>query len=387
MKRRPDFHTDITRREALGGLAALPLMGGMPARLQGPAHGQVVRERDPENLEYPFETLKSYITPNEEFYVRSHFKVPTLEVGSWRLEVGGAVATPLNLTFDDLVKLPAKTVTATLECAGNSRVFLAPTVSGAQWELGAVSNAEWTGVPLSAVLEKAGVSAGTVEVILVGADTGLIKTDPKPPNAIHFARSIPIAKAMAPEVLLAYKMNGETLPLSHGFPVRALVPGWYGVASVKWLTRIVAAKTPFSGHFQTVDYAYWEERDGIPNRVMITEMLVKAEISRPTVHELLKPSTKYLVTGAAWTSTGDIAKVEVSADGGASWADARLTGESKPFTWRLWEFEWTTPATSGKHTLMSRATDSSGRTQPMTRDANRANYLINHVLPIDVIVR
>jgi DMSO/TMAO reductase YedYZ molybdopterin-dependent catalytic subunit len=181
--------TDLSRREALGGLAALPFMGVLPAALgQQTGHGLVMREREPENLEYPFETLKSYITPNEEFYVRSHFKVPSMDVGTWKLGVEGAVSTPLSLSYEDLLKLPSKTVAATLECAGNSRVFLAPTARGALWELGAVSNAEWVGVPLSALLEKAGVKSDAVDVVLVGADTGLIKDEPKPPTAINFAR-------------------------------------------------------------------------------------------------------------------------------------------------------------------------------------------------------
>ncbi len=381
---------DISRRGLLGGMAFAPLLtvtehAAAFRGLQGP--GLVIREKDPENLEYPFETLDSYITPNEQFFVRSHFKVPAMDATTWKLAVEGSVSSPLSLSLDDLKAMPSQTVPVTLECAGNSRVFLSPAVTGAQWELGAVSNAEWTGVPLAAVLERAGVKSEAVEVILEGADAGAIKADPKPPDAFHFARSVPISKVKEQNILLAYAMNGAPLPASHGFPLRAIVPGWYGVASVKWLTKIIAADKPFSGHFQTVDYAYWERREGLPSRIMITELLVKSEISKPQMHEVVRAGKEYRVSGAAWTSGGEIANVQVSVDGGSTWADAKLIGKSTPHTWRLWEFGWKAPSTSGKVTLMSKATDSMGRVQPMTRDADRVNYMINHVLPIEVIVR
>jgi DMSO/TMAO reductase YedYZ molybdopterin-dependent catalytic subunit len=282
--------------------------------------------------------------------------------------------------------MPARTLPVTLECAGNSRVFLTPTAAGAQWELGAVSNAEWTGVPLSAILDRAGIKPGAVDIVLEGADSGLLKTEPKPPDAVHFARSLPLAKAQQSDVILAYKMNGENLPVSHGFPLRAVVPGWYGVASVKWLSRIVVTDQPFHGHYQTIDYAYWDRRNGLPTRIPVTEMQVKAAISQPSMHEVIPAGRGYRIHGAAWTSGGQIMQVEVSTDGGQTWSAAKLLGKSVPNAWRMWEYNWRVPTQAGRTTVMARATDSQGRTQPMKRDPDRQNYMISHVLPIDVDV-
>ena len=175
---------------------------------------------------------------------------------------------------------------------GNSRIFLSPKVGGLQWELGAVSTAEWTGVPLAAVLKRAGVKAGATEVVLEGADNGAITKEPVSPGKIHYARSLPLAKALMPEVILAYKMNSEPLPLSHGFPLRAIVPGWYGMASVKWLTRVVLTDTTFRGYFQTSDYSFWEQRDELPIQLLpVSEVEVKAEIARPALHEIIAADT------------------------------------------------------------------------------------------------
>src|SRR5262249_36976692 len=169
--------------------------------------GLVLRQRQPENLEFPFNTLGGFITPNESFYIRNHFAVPKIDLKTWKLKVEGAVKTSLGLSLDDLLKLESKTRAVTLECAGNSRGFLVPKENGVLWELGAVSTAKWRGVPLAAVLEKAGVKQGAVDVVLVGADSGAV-ADPKSPGAINFARSLPLEKARKDSVLLAYEMNG-----------------------------------------------------------------------------------------------------------------------------------------------------------------------------------
>ena len=351
------------------------------------APGMIIREKMPENLEFPFSTLDTLVTPNDRFYVRSHFAVPTLDATTWRLRVEGAVKNPLELTLADLMQMPSRTTPATLECAGNGRVFLAPTAKGAQWELGAVSNAEWTGVPLGAVLKRAGVLPGAVEVVLEGADSGEIKDPPKPTGPIHFARSLPLAQANRPEVLLAYRMNGAELPAAHGFPLRGVVPGWYGVASVKWLTRLVVTDRPFQGHFQSVDYAIWERPNGLPTRTPITEMQVKSQIARPDMREAVAAGSVYRVHGAAWTGDSEITRVEISSDGGMNWQPTKLLGKSTRFTWRFWEMQWNIPTTPGRYTLLSRATDGHGRTQPLLRQPDAENYLIHHSLPIDVDVR
>jgi DMSO/TMAO reductase YedYZ molybdopterin-dependent catalytic subunit len=350
--------------------------------------GLIVRERNPENLEFPFSALNSFVTSKEEFFVRSHFGVPKLDLDAWRLAIEGCVKEPYEIGYDELLRMPARSVTMTLECAGNSRIFLSPKVGGLQWELGAVSTAEWTGVPLAAVLKRAGVKAGATEVVLEGADSGAITKEPVSPGKIHYARSLPLAKALMPEVILAYKMNNEPLPLSHGFPLRAVVPGWYGMASVKWLTRVVVTDTTFRGYFQTSDYSFWERRDELPIQLLpVSEIEVKAEIARPALHEIIPTDAIYRVYGAAWTGESEISQVDMSTDGGDHWEPAQLLGESVPYAWRFWEYYWRTPAQPGIHTLMARATDARGSVQPMQRDAHRGSYMISHVQPIEVEVR
>src|SRR3954467_386862 len=198
--------------------------------------GLIIRQKEPKNLEAPFDRIDSYLTPAELFYIRSHFPTPDLGRASYKLRIDGAVTGPFDLSYDDLRSMPSETRVATLEGAGNSRGFLVPQVPGAQWELGAVSNAEWTGVPLRALLERAGLADDACEIVLEGADRGTPKEEPMPPVPISYAWSLSRAKALRSEVLIAYQMNGRDLPRDHGFPVRAIVPGHYGMASVKWLT-------------------------------------------------------------------------------------------------------------------------------------------------------
>jgi DMSO/TMAO reductase YedYZ molybdopterin-dependent catalytic subunit len=346
----------------------------------------IIREKEPANLEMPFSTLEGFITPNDRFYVRNHFPVPQIDVQTWRLRIEGAVDQPTEFTYDQLLAMEKRTIASTLECAGNGRVFLVPKVKGTQWELGAVGNARWTGISLGDLLQRVRIRSEALVVILEGADSGTIDELPRPAGKIHFARSLPKAKAMD-DVVLAFEMNGETLSASHGFPLRAIVPGWYAVASIKWLQRIIVADTPLNGFYETVDYAYWQRSELGPALTPINELQVKAEIARPGMNEVVPAGNIYRVTGAAWTSDSEITKVEFSVDGGCSWQGARLTGEAIRNAWRLWEFDWKTPAEPGKYTLMARAVDARGRTQPDKRDADRGTYMINHCLPIDVQVR
>ena len=178
-------------------------------------------------------------------------------------------------------------------------------------------------------------------------------------------------------------MNGVELPAEHGFPLRAIVPGWYGMASVKWLTGIEVTDRPFQGYWQTAAYTYWNRHSGEPVAVPVREMQVKSEIARPARGERISTANPYRVTGAAWSDT-DIIKVEVSTDGGQIWQEATLLGDALPFTWRLWEFQWQPPQTTGKVTLMSRATDKKGRQQPTAHDPDKKAYMINHTLPVEV---
>ncbi len=390
----------IDRRTFLRGTAAaLPLLGaGGSLRADGGDKGTgigypgiIVRQSKPENYEFPFATLNSFLTPNNLFYVRTHFQViKNVDLRTWRLKVEGHVEHPLELSHEDLLELPTRTQAAVLECSGNGRVFLVPRAEGVPWELGGVSNAEWTGIPLAAILDKAGLKSNVVEVIFEGLDSGESagnREEPMTPGKIHFARSLPVEKARKPEVMLAYKMNGQDLPATHGFPVRLLVPGWYGMASVKWLSRIIVTDRPFNGFFQSMAYSYYEERGGQPTVVPTTELSVKAQIARPAREEVVRPGTSYRVHGAAWTGESEVTRVEFSADGGKTWNEAKLLDSSVKHAWRLWEYKWQAPAKAGSYTLMARATDSRGRTQPMEREPGRRNGIISHVLPTEIEVR
>jgi DMSO/TMAO reductase YedYZ molybdopterin-dependent catalytic subunit len=348
--------------------------------------GRIVRGESPLNLEMPFGNLEGFLTPTESFYVRTHFPIPSIDRDAWWLHVEGAVENPFPINYEQLLELESVTIPVTLECAGNNRSFLDPKVKGVQWGLGAVGTAEWTGVPLSTLLDRAGVKANASEVILEGRDCGMLDDPKSLPGELTFARSVPLPKAQQ-DVLLAYKMNGETLPLENGFPVRAIVPGWYAMASIKWLQRVIVTEETFTGYYQTLDYAYWKRREQIAERTPLAELQVKAQIAKPSQGETVPVNSSVRVHGAAWTSAAEITKVELSMDGGATWQEAKLLGQPKPNAWRLWEFNWQTPATPGKQILIARATDSLGRTQPIQRDPDRGTYMINHLLPIEVEVR
>jgi DMSO/TMAO reductase YedYZ molybdopterin-dependent catalytic subunit len=354
--------------------------------LQFPSAGLTIRQKEPKNLEAPFDQIDSYLTPTELFYIRSHFPIPVLDRASYQLRIDGAVRRPFTLSYDELRSMPSETRTATLECAGNSRVFLVPQVQGAQWELGAVSNAVWTGVPLRALLERAGLEEDACEIVLEGADRGIPKEEPVPPESISFAWSLPRAKAIQPEVLIAYQMNGRDLPRDHGFPARAIVAGHYGMASVKWLTGIQAVREPFHGYWQTSDYAYWASMEGKPVRRPLAEMQIKSEIARPRVYETLAPNQIYKVSGAAWTGEADVTEIAVSTDGGRTWAEAEFLDPVRRHAWRRWKFDWLTPKEPGQYTLLARAKDADGRIQPDKHDRNYGTYVINYPLPIDVFV-
>jgi DMSO/TMAO reductase YedYZ molybdopterin-dependent catalytic subunit len=349
-------------------------------------NGRIVRGEDPLNLEMPFSALDQFITPTKSFYVRTHFPIPAIDKDAWWLNVEGEVEKPFAINYEELLELESLTIPVTLECAGNNRNFLEPKVKGVQWGLGAVGTAEWTGVPLSILLNRAELKPGAREVILEGADGGMLEEPKKPPGELKFARSIPLNKARA-DVLLAYKMNGSELPPQHGFPLRAIVPGWYAMASIKWLQRIIITNRPFTGYYQTMDYAYWRRRGDIGELTPLTEMQIKAQIAQPAQGEVVAANSNVRVRGAAWTSDGEITKVELSTDSGATWNEAKLVGESKLNAWRLWEFDWRTPSKRSQARLIARATDSRARIQPAQRDPDRGTYMINHLLPINVEVR
>lgn len=351
-----------------------------------PQIGLVIREREPLNLEYPFDQLSDFLTPTDLFYIRSHFPTPKIDRAQYTLALGGAVDRPLAFTYADLLGMPSVTVPATLECAGNGRVFLSPQVKGAQWQLGAVSTAQWSGAPLSALLELAGVHADACEVLFEAADMGTPKEEPVPPGHIAYSRSISLVKAA--DVVIALRMNGDELPPDHGFPVRAIVPGHYGMASVKWLTGIRVLAQPFTGYWQTSDYGYWDyDESGNPVRRALGAMPVKSAIARPRTREIIAAGSAYRIAGAAWGGDAPLQTMEVSTDDGATWQQAIFDDEAKPFVWRRWHLDWTVPAQTGALTLKCRATDAAGNTQPDAHDKRFGTYVIRHTFGIEVVIR
>lgn len=373
----------IDRREFLTLFgAAIPLASSW---LSAAPPNRIVRMHAPQNLEGNFNALDGLITPTEQFYVRNHFPVPAIDPSKWLFQVEGAVERPMALTLAQLKSLESKTRPLLLECAGNGRVFLAPQARGVQWQLGAVGCAEWTGVPLATILERAGVKKSAVEVVFQGADHGAV-AEPPSPGPISYARSLPLDKAMQPEVMLAWGMNGKDLLPAHGAPLRAVVGGWYGMSSVKWLTRILVVEKPYQGFWQTLDYTYFNRVSGLPTLAPITAMRLKSQIARPAMGEFIPAGKPYKIVGAAWSGDDKIGQVDVSTDGGKSWTAAKLIGKEVPFCWRLWEYEWQSPK-PGKATLMCRATEISGLIQPMERNADNRTYMIHHVIPIEVEVQ
>jgi DMSO/TMAO reductase YedYZ molybdopterin-dependent catalytic subunit len=319
------------------------------------------------------------ITAIEDFYVRSNFPTPPYDPAAWRLVVDGLVEQPLSLRLEEVLALPERTLTATLECAGNGRTQMAPIPEGEPWGLGAVSTASWTGVPLAAVLERARLRPGAIEVRFEGADRGVPRNRTE---TINFERSLPLADALHPDVLLVTRMNGAPLTDEHGAPLRVLVPGWYGMASVKWLHRIEVLDRPFHGHYQTRQYVY--ERTGVAERPPVRHMHVKALVTSPEPGALL-PTGPVEVRGFAWCGEAPITAVEVSVDAGA-WQPAEVVDEPRPYTWQRWCWIWP-GAPAGRHSLRVRATAANGQTQPDQPDWNRLGYGNNAVTVTLVTVR
>lgn len=338
----------------------------------GEAGGLVVVKQEPFNAEAPLAALADDPTPVDHFYVRSHFAVPRLDTADWHLEVGGAVAHPVRLSFADIQALPARTLSVTMECAGNDRIGFAPLPKGEPWGPGAVSTGRWRGAGLRDVLDRAGLAPEAVEVLFTSADHGTLEGQTE---ARSFERSLPRAQALDPDVLLAYELNGAALPPAHGGPVRLLVPGWYGMASVKWLARITGLETPFAGFFQKDRYVLeWPDR---AEPEPLGAMPVKALITAPLNGARLDLSC-HMITGLAWSGAGPITGVEVSVAGDGPWQRARLLGTPPPYTWQRWEFDWE-PARQGRHVLRARATDAAGRRQPDVAPWNRLGYMNNAI--------
>jgi DMSO/TMAO reductase YedYZ molybdopterin-dependent catalytic subunit len=326
------------------------------------------------DLETPVEYFNTWLTPVPHFFVRNHMHEPSeLSRDDWRLSVGGEVEKPFVLTLAELSKFETHSVVNTLECAGNGRSLHRPQVPGVQWGKGAVSTARFSGPRLRDMLQRAAVKSTSKHIMFRGLDEVPGKVPP-------FIRSIPIEKALDSDTLIATHMNGAPLTKHHGFPARALVPGWIGAASCKWLTEIKVLDSEFAGNFMSPAYRF-PNQPGKPGEAVkpedthpLTALSVKSVISGPLDGASLK-SGRVAVHGAAWAGEADIVKVEVSTDGGTSWNPAALGHDQAHYAWRLWSYEW--KAKSGDYNILSRATDSLGRTQPATPVWNPSGYLYN----------
>jgi DMSO/TMAO reductase YedYZ molybdopterin-dependent catalytic subunit len=334
--------------------------------------GLLVIRADPLNGETSIPDLGA-ITPNNRFYLRDHFPIPNLDGERYSLSISGRVERPLNVSLSDLHNMPSESRTVTLECAGNGRSLFDPGVPGEPWGLGAVSTAEWTGVPLIELLNRAGVQPGAKEIVFRGADRGSVAGVDTP---IRFERSLPVDRIQDAGALLVYAMNGEPLSAPHGYPLRLIVPGWYAVASVKWLTEIIVTDRAFGGYFQTTKYWYEWARDCRDEREPVTLMNVRALIVTPGSGMSL-PRGEAAITGVAWSGAETIAKVEVSLNGGP-WHKSRMIGEGRPGAWQWWEL-LTSLDEAGPLVVRARATDMAGRTQPDQAEWNRLGYGNNSV--------
>ncbi len=344
--------------------------------------GLVVHRAHPLNGETSIPALiGGVVMPNARFYVRNHFQIPKIDRANWRLTIGGLVERPLSLCWRDIANMRSQSKLVTLECAGNGRSMLEPRVSGEQWNLGAVSTAEWTGVSLMEVLDRAGVKANGKYIVFRGADHGPVEGHAEP---INFERSLSVDDARWSEALLAYAMNGEALPLQHGFPLRLIVPSWYAVASVKWLTEIEVVDQPFHGYYQAEKYQFERQVNGHVKREPVTLQRVRSLITEPS-EEAQMDCGEVVVRGVAWSGAAPIAQVEVRLDDGP-WQEAHVLGERKRHSWQWWELI-TRVEKPGEYLIRARASDMSGQTQPESPEWNRLGYCNNAIQRVKVAVR
>jgi DMSO/TMAO reductase YedYZ molybdopterin-dependent catalytic subunit len=350
---RRDFLRGLLLSPAVASLAQSALLGQTAAALLQNTGSRQSRE---------------LVTANPDFFIRNHFQTPQISSDAWNLDIGGLVAKPLKLSYSDLLLMDPVRLPCTMECAGN--------LSGGK----GVGNALWAGVSLANLLKQAGTKHEASYVIFHGADSG--GGEDLAPGT-HFARAIPLEKAMTDSNILAYEMNGSPLPAEHGFPLRALIAGWYGMDSVKWLTRIEVTDQPFQGYFQQKHYVATSRDGGIRP---ITRMLVSSKFLRPSQDEEIRERI-YRVEGVAWAGEAKIAKVEFRSGAKEAWNSTTLSTTSSPYVWTRWSCEWRIPA-PGKYTLEVRATDDTGASQPSERDPLRQDaYELNTCQRVSVIAR
>jgi sulfite oxidase len=367
----------MNRRQLFAGAMAAVLPSVLRGADQSP---MIVRSPKPADLEMPLDGFTEWITPLDRFFVRCHTYTPQVNLSEWSLKIDGVVENPMTLTMDDLKKLPRMELVGVLECAGNGRRFYEPHLPGAQWAFGSVGNGRWAGVRLRDVLQKAGIRSSATEILCDGADVPLGKMP-------DFQRTITVAKALHPDTLLAYEMNGQALPVEHGFPLRVIAPGWAGDSWVKWLQHIEVLDHEFEGFWMKSAYRHPTHPVApgtavdLSEQVPVTDLNVKSVIATPA--GWAKPGP-VRVRGAAWSNSSPVSKLEVSTDGGQTWKMAKVTSRQTQYGWRLWQYDW--KAAEGKYTLLSRATNLAGQTQPLSQEWNPSGYLWNVAQPVAVTI-
>lgn len=373
----------VSRRRLLQLLAAgsTAAGAGLLPRRAAASSGAAIQKPTPEalfvrngsNVEMRWESLygRGYLVANNQFFVRNNAPTPQIDPARWRLRVeGSGVQRPLSLSYDELLAMPSVSVIRAIECAGNGRNFFATShgrpIEGTPWNLGGIGVAEWTGVPLAEVLQRAGLKPTARDVMPIGLDAKAVQ------------RPFPISKALADDTLLVYAMNGEPLPPDHGFPVRVLVPGWVGIAHIKWVGALQVSETPLFSEYNTRRYVligddYPVEAKLSANGVQgqsLTTQGVKSAFELPWDGTI--PRGRRLLRGRSWSGEGAISRVVVSLDGGRQWRTARLRAPNIPQAWVRWDLDWD-PA-PGRHGLMARATDDRGRSQPDRIPLNAEGY-------------
>lgn len=370
----------INRRKLIAGAIAAAIPAVLRSADQADLSRMIVRSPRPEDLEMPLDGFASWLTPIDRFFVRCHTYTPKVNLAEWSLKIDGVVEHPVTLTMDDLKKMPRVELAGVLECAGNGRRFFEPHVAGTQWAFGSVGNGRWAGVRLRDLLQRAGIKNSATEILFDGADVPLGRMP-------DFQRTITAAKALHPDTLLAYEMNGQTLPIQHGFPLRVIAPGWAGDSWVKWLQHIEVLDHEFEGFW--MKSAYRRPTHPVPpgaaveasEMAPVTDLSVKSVIAVPVGWAKHGPVR---IQGTAWSNASPVVRVEVSTDGGQSWKPAKLIGQQTKYGWRLWQFDWK-PA-EGTHTLISRATSMAGQTQPLSQEWNPSGYSWNVAQPVIITI-
>jgi DMSO/TMAO reductase YedYZ molybdopterin-dependent catalytic subunit len=326
----------------------------------------------PENQETPIHFIHGDIVSKRLFYRRNHFPYPSFASSFYFLPIEGLVHNPKVFSLQEIYSLPSKTIKAVLECSGDKRELFKPKVFGEQWGKGAISQGIWKGVALRTLLQYTGLLDSAKEIVFEGYDNGI---RPDSNQLFNFSRSLPIEKAIDPDTIIAYEYNNQPIPFKHGFPLRLIVPGWYAMASVKWIKKIIVIDKEFKGPFQAVDYVYYPNKDNDNGKVPVTTINVNSTIKYPLNRQLLH-SGVYEINGIAWTGKDHIAKVEISFDGGQTWNTCQLTSSSEKYAWVRWNYKWEA-LKKGEYIILSKATDSKGNVQPLEPMWNRKGYGYN----------